>query len=81
LYIGWSIEGIFGSNFKIDTLNQSINVKLSKFVQNLTNEYGVDFIFTDKIADHLSEKAKEHIRPIDKINLLIDNKNTFLSKT
>lgn len=78
--MGWSIEGIFGSNFKIDTLYQSINVKLSRFIQNLTNEYGVDLIFTDKIADNLSENAKKHIRPIDKINIIVDNRNISLSK-
>lgn len=79
LHMGWSIEGIFGSNFKIDTLYQSMNVKLSRFMQNLTNEYGVDFIFTDKIVDNLSENAKKYIRPIDKINIVVDFKNIPLS--
>jgi len=78
--MGWSVEGIFGSNFKIDTLYQSINIKLTNFMQNLTNEYGVDLIFTDKIADNLSLEAKKHIRPIDKINIKIDNRNIPLSK-
>lgn len=78
--MGWSIEGIFGSNFKIDTLYQSMNVKLSRFMQNLTNEYGVDFIFTDKIADNLSAEAKKHIRIIDRINIVVDNKYISLSK-
>jgi len=80
LHIGWSIEGIFGSNFKIDTMYQSMNVKLSRFMQNLTNLYGVDFIFSDKIADNLSEDAKKHIRVIDKIKLSVDdNKKIPLS--
>lgn len=80
LHIGWSIEGIFGSNFKIDTSYQSINVMISKFIQSLTHNYRIDFIFTDKIADHLSANAKEYIRPIDKIIIVVDNKNIPLSK-
>lgn len=79
LHIGWSVEGIFGSNFRIDALYQSMNVQLSRYLQNLTNEYNVDFIFSDKIAEQLSEKAQKYMRPLDILNISYEKKNFTIS--
>jgi len=79
LHLGWSIEGINGSNFRIDTLYQSRNVNLSRYLQTLTNDYKVEFLFSDEIADNLSDKAKYFIRPLDIININYDNTSLKIS--
>ena len=65
LHIGWAIEGAIGSTFKIDASYLSPNVNMSNILEAATKEYGVPFLFTGEIVEHLSDKFKQQIWKLD----------------
>lgn len=67
LHIGWAIEGAIGSTFKIDASYLSPNVNMSNILEAATKEYGVPFLFTGDVVNHLSDKFKNEIRRLDSV--------------
>ena len=67
LHIGWAIEGAIGSTFKIDASYLSPNVNMSNILEAATKEYGVPFLFTGDVVNHLSDKFKNEIRILDSV--------------
>lgn len=65
LHLGSSIEGVIGSSLKIDTVHLSRNTIITEKLNDLSIFYGVDFIFTDEVYNHLSDTVKEFCRIID----------------
>lgn len=65
LHLGSSIEGVIGSSLKIDTVHLSRNTIITEKLNDLSIFYGVDFIFTDEVYNHLSDSVKNFCRIID----------------
>ena len=77
LHLGWSIEGALGSAFKIDASYLSPNVNFASKLEEKTKDYGVQFILSEEIFEHMSESAKRNCRPIDSLIMNV-NENLFL---
>ncbi len=54
LHLGWAIEGMIGSNFKIDASYLSPNVNTASRLEAATKQYGVQLLFSQGIFSVLS---------------------------
>ena len=67
-HLGYSIEGVVGSSLKIDTVHLSRNTTLNQKINEYSNYYGVDFIFTYTVYQNMSDSLKRFCRVIDNVN-------------
>jgi len=65
LHLGWAIEGMIGSNFKIDASYLSLNVNTASRLEAATKQYGVQLLFSQGIYQLLSPAFQEISRIID----------------
>jgi class 3 adenylate cyclase len=66
LHLGWAIEGMIGSNFKIDASYLSPNVNTASRLEAATKQYGVQLLFSQGIFSLLSAPYQELSRIVDK---------------
>eukprot|EP00347_Sterkiella_histriomuscorum_P000675 403374931 len=66
LHLGWAIEGMIGSNFKIDASYLSPNVNIASRLEAATKQYGVQFLFSQGIYNLLSPAYQDLCRIVDK---------------
>ena len=65
LHVGWSIEGLIGSDFKIDASYLSPHVNISMRLEEANKTYGVPFVLSQDIYNILSKPYKALCRPLD----------------
>lgn len=54
LHLGWAIEGVIGSDYKIDASYLSPNVKICDHLELLTKIYGVMLLFSSEVYSNLT---------------------------
>mmetsp|Transcript_13505 Transcript_13505/g.11982 ORF Transcript_13505/g.11982 Transcript_13505/m.11982 type:complete len:99 (+) Transcript_13505:93-389(+) len=62
LHIGWSIEGLIGSQHKIDASYLSPHVNLADKLEAATKTYGVNFILSEPLYNLLSKAYQDKCR-------------------
>ena len=62
LHIGWAIEGLIGSQFKVDASYLSPHVNLSSRLEAATNQYGVNFLLSEPLHNLLSPEFQSKCR-------------------
>ncbi|CAG9322320.1 unnamed protein product [Blepharisma stoltei] len=72
LHYGWAIEGVIGSEYKIDASYLSPALEVSKKLESLTKHYGVPLIISNSLYENCSEQAKSKMRKIDEIQLSLE---------
>ena len=65
LHMGWAIEGLIGSPYKVDASYLSPHVNLSACLEAGTKQYGVTILISDKIHDFMSLAFKAVCRQVD----------------
>ncbi len=76
LNIGWAIEGVIGSSFKIDISYFSPVINYAQTLESLTKHYDANLIFSQDFMNLMTDDSKVFCRPIDSIM----NKNKAESK-
>lgn len=69
LHIGWAIEGLIGSQFKIDASYLSPHVNLASRLEAATKQYGVQFLLSEPLYNLLSKPFQEKCRWVDRCTL------------
>merc|ERR1711871_921599 len=70
LHHGWAIEGAIGSDFKIDASYVSPNVNIAMtLVEATQQQYGVNVVVTETVAELLSQPIHAHLRHIDRVQV------------
>uniref|UniRef100_A0A7S3NWZ5 Guanylate cyclase domain-containing protein n=1 Tax=Euplotes crassus TaxID=5936 RepID=A0A7S3NWZ5_EUPCR len=69
LHIGWAIEGLIGSQFKIDASYLSPHVNLASRLEAATKQYGVKFLLSEPLYDMLSKDFQAKCRCVDRCTL------------
>mmetsp|Transcript_27764 Transcript_27764/g.5083 ORF Transcript_27764/g.5083 Transcript_27764/m.5083 type:complete len:88 (-) Transcript_27764:352-615(-) len=78
LHIGWSVEGVVGSEYKIDPTYLSPNIQLGQDLLEFTKLYEVPILLTEQYYGYLTVKAKSCCRRIDTVQLTTPpNNNQF----
>lgn len=67
LHVGWSIEGVIGSDFKIDASYLSPHIYLAYDLLQAIDRYQVPILMTEEYYGYLSIKAKTCCRRIDTV--------------
>jgi len=67
LHFGWAIEGIIGSEMKIDASYVSPNVTVAMKVESATQLYGVPFILTRSVVELCKRPLVAKCRLIDRV--------------
>jgi len=65
LHIGWSIEGLIGSEHKVDASYLSPHVNVAAQLEGGTKMYGAGWLLSEYIFDFLSNSYKALCRHID----------------
>lgn len=66
LHVGWAIEGMIGSSFKIDASYLSPNVNIAARLEAATKQYGSMILFSENFHELLSAPYQELARIVDK---------------
>ena len=69
LHVGWSIEGVIGSDLKIDASYLSPHIYLAYDLLEAVNRYQVPILMTEEYYGYLSIKAKTCCRRIDTVTI------------
>lgn len=59
MHIGWSIEGLIGSQHKVEASYLSPHVNLASVLEENTKKYGSNFLLSESIYNLLSESFKQ----------------------
>lgn len=62
LHLGWAIEGLIGSEHKIDASYLSPHVNLASCLEGETKKYGVNFLMSEQVFMNLSDTFKSKCR-------------------
>ena len=69
LHVGWSIEGVIGSELKIDASYLSPHIYLAHDLLQAIERYKVPILMTEEYYGYLSIKAKTCCRRIDTVTI------------
>jgi hypothetical protein len=69
LSLGWAIEGICGSSFKIEISYFSPFINQAKILESYNKNYDTSIIISDSFYDMMSETGKLNLRQIDLIQM------------
>jgi class 3 adenylate cyclase len=69
LHYGWAIEGIVGSDLKIDASYISPQVNLAHHIVDATEHYGVDILLSHHMMSQASPEMAIHCRVLDHVLL------------
>ena len=69
LHVGWAIEGVIGSDFKIDTSYLSPHIFLAYDLLQAVERYQIPILMTEEYYGYLSIKAKTCCRRIDTVTI------------
>ena len=67
LHIGWAVEGVIGSDLKIDPAYLSSDIQLAVEITSANQFYNSQLLMTEHIYGILSVKAKSRCRRIDNV--------------
>jgi len=67
IHIGWAIEGVIGSDFKIDPAYLSPHISVGYNLVEARKEYGSSILMSEDFYGYLSVKAKNCCRRIDTV--------------
>lgn len=77
LHMGWTIEGVVGSDYKIDASYMSPHLNVTQRIEQLTGIYDMQILLTEGLYTLMSLKARNTLRKIDVIQMNV-YKNTNL---
>ena len=69
LHTGWAIEGAIGSEFKIDALHLSPDAMIAYRIEEMCATYGTSVLLSEQIQKLVSDKGKNTLRLIDKVEM------------
>ena len=75
--MGWTIEGVVGSDYKIDASYMSPHLNVTQRIEQLTGIYDMQILLTEALYTLMSLKARNTLRKIDVIQMNV-YKNTNL---
>lgn len=67
IHVGWSIEGVIGSDYKIDPAYLSPHISVGHNLVEAKKEYGCSLLMSEDFYGYLSVKAKTCCRRIDTV--------------
>jgi class 3 adenylate cyclase len=65
LHLGWAIEGLIGSAYKIDASYLSPNVNIAARLEAATKQYGTEFLISGQLYHLMSKPFRSLCRQID----------------
>jgi len=69
LHQGWTIEGVIGSELKIDALYLSSQIAITYRIEQLWKYYDMPILVTESLYSLMSLKARNSLRKIDVITM------------